>query len=187
MKQINGTAYNIEADILGRITLKGKSIFNRKDEILVKADARNLPSGYAALITNSEVVCGCNPCVASVQTLDEFNEGDVVLINKKGEIVFLYEIKSLHNAIFATERCNHRCIMCPQPPVAEEEDKTPFNMKLISLIDKNTQEVGITGGEPTLIGDKLFDLIKQIQKYHPKAGISLLTNGVKFAEQVFIK
>ena len=47
MKQINGTAYNIEADILGRITLKGKSVFNRKDEILVKADAKSLPSGYA--------------------------------------------------------------------------------------------------------------------------------------------
>ena len=51
MKQINGTAYNINADILGRITLKGKSIFNRKDEILVKADARDMPTGYAALIT----------------------------------------------------------------------------------------------------------------------------------------
>lgn len=34
MKQINGIAINIEADILGRITLKGKSIFNRKDKIL---------------------------------------------------------------------------------------------------------------------------------------------------------
>ena len=38
MKQINGTPINIESDILGRITLKGKSIFNRKDEILVKAE-----------------------------------------------------------------------------------------------------------------------------------------------------
>ena len=104
MKQINGTAFNIEADILGRITLKGKSIFNRKDEILAKADAKDFPSGYAALITNSEQICGGKPSVGNVQTLDEFNEGDVVLINKKGEIVFLYEIKSLHNAIFATER-----------------------------------------------------------------------------------
>ena len=44
MKQINGTPINIESDILGRITLKGKSIFNRKDEILVKADATRVPS-----------------------------------------------------------------------------------------------------------------------------------------------
>ena len=53
MKQINGAPFNIEADILGRITLKGKSIFNSKDAILVRADAKDLPSGYAALITNS--------------------------------------------------------------------------------------------------------------------------------------
>ena len=185
MKQINGTPINIEADILGRITLKGKSIFKRKDEIFVKADITKVPSGYAAVITDSKTVSGKKPCVGNIQSLGEFNEGDVVLINKKGEIVFLYEIKSLHNAIFATERCNHRCIMCPQPPVAEEEDKTPFNLKLISLIDKKTIEVGITGGEPTLIGDKLFDLIRQIQKYQPKAGISLLTNGVKFADKSY--
>lgn len=185
MKQTNGTPFNIETDILGRITLKDKCIFNRKDEILVKADATSVPSGYSAVITNSETINGSKPCVGNVQMLDEFNEGDVVLINKRGEIVFLYEIKSMHNAIFATERCNHRCIMCPQPPVAEEEDKTPFNLKLISLIDKNTVEVGITGGEPTLIGDKLFELIRQIQKYQPKAGISLLTNGVKFADKEY--
>ena len=185
MKQINGIPINIESDILGRITLKGKNIFNRKDEILVKANATSVPSGYLALITDGETINGDKPCVGNVKKLDEFNEGDVVLINQKGEIVFLFEIKSRHNAIFATERCNHRCIMCPQPPVTEEEDKTPFNMKLISLIDKHTQEVGITGGEPTLIGDKLFDLIKQIEKYQPKAGISLLTNGVKFADKSY--
>lgn len=185
MKQINGTSLNIEADILGRITLKGKGLFSRKDEILVRADIARVPSGYAAIITNTRIQNSSKPCVCNVQSLDEFNEGDVVLINKNGEIVFLYEIKSLHNAIFATERCNHRCIMCPQPPVVEEEDKTPFNLKLISLIDKHAKEIGITGGEPTLIGDKLFDLIKQIQKYQPKAGIGLLTNGVKFADKSY--
>jgi hypothetical protein len=52
MKQINGIPVNIDADILGRITLKGKSIFNRKDEILVKPDATSVPTGYAAMITN---------------------------------------------------------------------------------------------------------------------------------------
>ena len=36
------------------------------------------------------------------------------LIGKNGEIVFLYEIASKHNAIMATERCNHRCIISKQ-------------------------------------------------------------------------
>jgi sulfatase maturation enzyme AslB (radical SAM superfamily) len=75
--------------------------------------------------------------------------------------------------------------MCPQPPVESETDKTPFNLKLISLMDKRTREIGITGGEPTLIGDDLFVLIRQIQKYQPKAAISLLSNGVKFADKAY--
>lgn len=186
MKQIIGTPINVEEDILGRITLKRKNVFCRKDEILVAADLAYVPTGYAAVITNSNLTTGRgHACLVDEDRLSVFNEGDVVLLTSKGEIDFLYEIESKHNAIFATERCNHRCIMCPQPPVENERDKTPFNLKLISLIDKNTQEIGITGGEPSLIGDKLFEIIKQIQKYQPRAAISLLTNGVKFADKSY--
>lgn len=185
MKQITGTTQNITTDILGRITLCGKNIFNRKDAIFVKRDIDSCPSGYSAVISNSTNIKTTKPYVCCTFEEDDFHEGDVVLINTKGEIVFLYERQSLHNAVFVTERCNHRCIMCPQPPVVHEEDKTPFNMKLISLIDKDTLDMGITGGEPTLIGDKLFDIIRQIQKYQPKASISLLSNGVKFADKEY--
>jgi His-Xaa-Ser system radical SAM maturase HxsC len=185
MKKITGTPINIEEDILGRITLKKRNVFSRNNYILVAEDLFNVPFGYSAAITNNHIVGNGYACLVDKQELCNFHEGDVVLITNKGEIIFLYETYSLHNAIFVTEKCNHRCIMCPQPPIESETDKTPFNMKLISLIDKNTCELGITGGEPTLIGDKLFDLIRQIQKYQPKAGISLLSNGVKFADKSY--
>lgn len=109
----------------------------------------------------------------------------MVVINKQGEIIFVYEILSNHNALMATERCNHRCIMCPQPPILQEKDKTPFNLKLISLFDKKTQEIGITGGEPTLIGDNLFTLVNYIKKELPHTAISILSNGVKFADKEY--
>ncbi len=103
-----------------------------------------------------------------MDNISDFHEGDIVVVNKQGEIVFVYEINSHHNALMVTERCNHRCIMCPQPPILQEKDKTPFNLRLISLMDNNTQEIGITGGEPTLIGDNLFTLINQIKKNYQK-------------------
>ena len=187
MRQIRGISINIKEDVLGRITLKKRNVFSRKDYILVAENLSNIPYGYSAVITNIQLSgkgCGCG-CVVDKQELHEFNEGDVVLISKRGVIIFYYEIKSLHNAIFATERCNHHCIMCPQPPIESEKDKTPFNLRLISLMDKHTREIGITGGEPTLIGDDLFVLIRHIQKYQPKAAISLLTNGVKFADKAY--
>ena len=134
--------------------------------------------------TKETIADNGKPCCV-VNDINDFHEGDVVIVNKQGEIIFVYEIKSNHNAIMATERCNHRCIMCPQPPILQEKDKTPFNLKLISLFDKHTQEIGITGGEPTLIGDNLFVLINHIKKELPKTAISILSNGVKFANKEY--
>jgi len=186
MKKLQGKSFNIDRDILGKITLTGKTIFQRSNYILVKKNVTKLDMGYLATITENDTdIQKRSTILLKDLEYSEFQEGDVVLINQHGEVVFLYEIMSNHNAIMTTERCNHRCIMCPQPPISQENDKTDFNLKLLSLFDKNTKEIGITGGEPTLIGDKLFTLIKYIQKSTPGAAISLLSNGVKFADKEY--
>ena len=184
MKQIQGKSFNIVEDVVGRITF-GKKMFHRSNEIWVSKDASSPAFGYAATITTKDTISDNGKPYCVVDNVDEFHEGDVVVVNQQGEIIFVYEVKSNHNAIMATERCNHRCIMCAQPPILQEKDKTPFNLKLISLFDKNTQEIGITGGEPTLIGDNLFVLINHIKKELPHTAISILSNGVKFADKEY--
>ena len=183
MKQIISKIYNVTEDIVGKITFNKHLLFNRSNYILVGAHLDCTKKGFAATITAIGDIKETRMPICVVENTSTFNEGDVVVINKQGEIAFVFEIASRHNAIMATERCNHRCIMCPQPPVLQEQDKTPFNLHLISLFDKNTFEIGITGGEPTLIGDNLFVLIKQIQKQLPKTAITILSNGVKFADK----
>lgn len=185
MKQIQGTSYNIEDDIVGRISFGRQNVFGRSNDILVCKNPVKLVFGYAAIITDTSTFTSKNRPYCVVSCIDDFHEGDVVVINRQGEIIFVYEINSNHNALMVTERCNHRCIMCPQPPVLQEKDKTLFNLKLISLLDRNVQEIGITGGEPTLIGDNLFILINHIKKKLPKTAISILSNGVKFADKKF--
>lgn len=185
MKQIQGSSYNIEDDIVGRITFGKKNLLSRPHDILVCNDSDKPAFGYLATITERPNFSTKDKPYCIVDSVESFNEGDVVVINKKGEIIFVYEINSNHNALMATERCNHRCIMCPQPPILQEKDKTPFNLQLISLFDKNTQEIGITGGEPTLIGDNLFTLINHIKKELPQTAISILSNGVKFADKEY--
>lgn len=185
MKQIQGTPYNIEDDIVGRISFGKRNIFGRSNDILVCKDTDSPSFGYLATITEAVAFKSKGKPYCIVEDIADFHEGDVVVINAKGEIIFVYEINSNHNALMATERCNHRCIMCPQPPILQEKDKTLFNLKLISLFDKNTQEIGITGGEPTLIGDNLFTLINHIKKELPKTAISILSNGVKFADKEY--
>lgn len=181
MKQVKALYNSNSHEILGRVTLDGKNIFNRSKYILV-TNSDDIPRGYKAVISTHGLQDNVSTPYIQVGNISDFNDGDVINISIDGEICFLYEITSASNAIFATARCNHRCIMCPQPPVLLEKDRTVFNLDLIKLFDKNTHEVGITGGEPTMIGDRLFEIIHQIKKSCPKAAISILSNGVKFAD-----
>lgn len=185
MKQIQGISYNINEDIVGRITLSKDYLLRRSNDIFVSKNANKSAFGYLATITEATTFVDKGKPYCIINSINDFHEGDVVIINKQGEIIFVYEINSNHNALMATECCNHRCIMCPQPPILQEKDRTLFNLRQISLFDKNTKEIGITGGEPTLIGDSLFTLIKHIKKELPKTAISILSNGVKFADKEY--
>lgn len=183
MKQISGLSHNIEDDLIGCVTFS-KGIFSRRsDYVLVNREAKRPARGYLATITSISSFEGEGKPYVVVENVEAFNEGDVVVINKRGEITFVYEKDSDHNALMVTERCNHRCIMCPQPPVMQEDDKMAYNFKLISLMGKKTKEIGITGGEPTMIGDNLFVLINSIKKRLPNTAITILSNGVKFADK----
>ncbi|GMO35046.1 MAG: His-Xaa-Ser system radical SAM maturase HxsC [Candidatus Azobacteroides pseudotrichonymphae] len=186
MKYLSGIPENIKTEILGKVTFK-RTRFSKKNYIYIALDTSKFPSGYSAILTNVQKQAINQPAIYNIQQLDQLNEGDVICITPDGSVNILYEICSIHNAIIATERCNHRCVMCPQPLILQEKDKTNFNLKLLSMFDKNTKNIGITGGEPTLIGDNLFVLIKNIKRYLPKSSISLLSNGVKFADRKYVQ
>lgn len=185
MRQLNGTPHNISEPIVGVISTRGVNMFKRKSTILVSPTVKDNGFGYLATITALQNIAPKGRVISKVQNCSEFHDGDVVLLNPKGEIIFHYERNSIHNAIFITGKCNHRCIMCPQPPVTEEPDYFDFNLKVISLCHKDTKEFGITGGEPTLVGDNLFRYIKAIQKQMPNAALNLLSNGVRFADSSY--
>jgi len=73
--------------------------------------------------------------------------------------------------------------MCPQPPANDPENLLDNNLKLISLLDpKNTERLGITGGEPTLLGSDLIKLIQACREKLPNTLITLLTNGKKLKD-----
>jgi His-Xaa-Ser system radical SAM maturase HxsC len=77
--------------------------------------------------------------------------------------------------------------MCPQPPNNKANDNYEQVMKILSLIDKGTKHLGITGGEPTLLGDKLFQIIETVKLKFPKASLTLLTNAIKLSDFDYAK
>ena len=110
-----------------------------------------------------------------------------------GHMTDKFKKGSNDNALFVTSLCSNRCIMCCQPPKQNDDSEQLFqkNLSVIASADVDTDYVCITGGEPTLIGDKLFVYMNKIWERMPDADIHILTNGRRFANieylTVFIK
>ena len=99
------------------------------------------------------------------------------------------DINSNDNVLFITSQCNNRCLMCCQPPNHSNDLERNYikNIKLIDSAPVTLPSIGITGGEPTLLGDKLFSLINHIKAKLPETEIHLLTNGRAFADINYAK
>lgn len=100
-----------------------------------------------------------------------------------------FNIQSNDNTLFVTEQCNNHCIMCCQPPTTEDDIDKLFaeNIERIKNAPKELPVIGITGGEPTLLGNKLIELVRAIRVYLPDTDIHILSNGRRFSDANFAK
>ncbi|NLM66198.1 MAG: His-Xaa-Ser system radical SAM maturase HxsC [Enterococcus sp.] len=98
-----------------------------------------------------------------------------------------FDIYSNDNTLFVTSLCDNRCLMCCQPPKLDN-DLDYFYKKNLELIDaapKELDEIGITGGEPTLLKERFFELLQHINIVLPDTYIHVLSNGRKFADMLY--
>ncbi len=140
-------------------------------------------SGYAGVLNTGGTTH--NPPENIIQIPEDFShlsEGDVVwLTPRTGKIEILYRKASNCNYIFATARCNCKCICCPQPPrQLDDPDRVWAISRAIPLISREAQSLGITGGEPTLLGQGLVQIIERCRAYLPTTTLHLLSNGRNF-------
>lgn len=187
MKEIIGKAQNIEKEIIGKITKKDSLIRFSKKLILVTSSPKKKYTKYQAIITIPTMINKIDGVVFYTEDIESLNEEDIVLIKPDGRISVLYQSNSYHNVLLLTNLCNCDCIMCPQPKVKRENDMTPLNIELISLMSKKTKQLGITGGEPTLLGDNFFRIISECKNKLPETSIEILSNGIKFKDFEFTK
>ncbi len=99
------------------------------------------------------------------------------------------DIYSNDNSLFVTAQCNNRCLMCSQPPLNRNDIDLLFekNLAILESAPPDLKDIGITGGEPTLLGNKLFDLIERVKTKLPDAQIHILSNGRVFANRNYVK
>jgi His-Xaa-Ser system radical SAM maturase HxsC len=145
--------------------------------------------GVLSTLKNEEDLLSGVPSIYNIHDLSHLDNGDIVSVNPAGWIRTLFRSQSHNNSLFVTERCNSNCLMCSQPPKSRDDILELFelNRKLIKLIPKDTVELGITGGEPTLMGDLFPELLATLKEELPNTRIHVLTNGRAFAWNDVVK
>ena len=78
--------------------------------------------------------------------------------------------------------------MCSQPPRDVADGWIVNDVKsALSLLDRDTKEILFTGGEPTLLGDRLVELVRHTKSYLPETSLHILTNGRSFKENDYAR
>jgi len=105
--------------------------------------------------------------------------GDVFVMRRDGtEATVLFRESDRHHALFLTNRCNSRCLMCSQPPTSQDDSwLVQEALETIRHMRRLPSVLGITGGEPTLLGMGLRHVIDAILRREPSTRIEVLTNG----------
>jgi len=114
-------------------------------------------------------------------------EGDIVRLNpESGNVSTVFRKNTPNNSILLTERCNHLCLMCSQPP--KDVDDTWLledAFALVRMIPTDTPNIGFTGGEPTTYGDRFIELIETTKRNLPRTSVDVLTNGRAFKSESY--
>jgi His-Xaa-Ser system radical SAM maturase HxsC len=119
---------------------------------------------------------------------DYLSEGDIVGIRgKRGQFRTLYRRSSPHNSFLVTDRCNHYCLMCSQPPRDVNDGWILDEIKVaLPLIDPETSSLGFTGGEPLLDWKGFIALLADCRTKLPNTAIHVLSNGRAFADSAVV-
>jgi len=166
-------------------------MLSRGQTVLVQEASSPAGLGFAAIL-GTDAITGvfAPPSISglSAEDLRALNAGDIVLVQPDGSITVLWEASLLNNAFLLSTACNCRCMMCPQPPETHSPHHLEMAQQVLRLVDPGfAGEICVTGGEPTLLGERLFQFLGQCTKIAPKASIVLLTNGKRYADFKFTK
>lgn len=187
----SATVIGIENRTVAKIT-KEPVIDNRENYfLLADVGSGDLDfQGYAGVITKKLPIHALDgiPRIGGFEDVDFLKPGYILSVEPNGFTNIVYRPESHNNVIFATGRCNSNCLMCSQPP--KESIETGWlesHLRSIDLISDNPEILGISGGEPTLLGDDLVTILDRISIRLPDTNLFMLTNGRQFADETYVK
>ncbi len=154
--------------------------------------SREQVEGYAGLLIEGQLRGKAPfpdvPTFCGFQDLSFLNEEFIVRLNgHTGHLRVVYRPGSESNALFITSACNSKCLMCSQPPSGEADESVEEHLRVIDLIPDQPETIGITGGEPTLLGEDLFVILSRLRNRLPRTSVDLLTNGRMYSYEDYVR
>jgi len=117
---------------------------------------------------------------------DELRDGDIVaLLREEKQAVVLFRESDRHHSLLMTNRCNSYCLMCSQPPTPQADSwLVDEALEAIRHLRSSPRTLGLSGGEPLLLGADLRRVLDCAATNHPTTAVEVLTNGRKFSDPV---
>ncbi len=168
--------------------IKRDEAHRNTEAFLIQGIAERVPNGFQRYFTTQDGLPTNfsshfdRPVCVLPAWMNYLDDGDIVRLSPStGDISVLYRRQSRFNSLLLTEQCNSNCIMCSQPPKRiDDQYLVDAYLQAIPLMDPSTKELGLTGGEPTLLGERLFDMIVRCRDYLPNTALHMLSNGRMF-------
>lgn len=172
-----------------RVTVRPDLVepLRRSAALLLSAATDAPPPGFAAYLVSRDPAAPTPSAQNTVQLpaeLTYLGDGDVIRIRPTGDLRVVYRMSANANSFLLTERCNNFCVMCSQPPRDVDDGYLVDEvLEAIPLIPASAREVGLTGGEPTLLGDRLLQLLRALKANLPATSVHVLSNGRAFSDE----
>lgn len=124
-----------------------------------------------------------------IEDLHQYHNYDVWEIWPEGSLHLVYDTSTIENCFFITPKCNSNCLMCPSPEYSRQRGNHTDIGKLLataSHIPTSMRHLTITGGEPFLVGDEIFELLGFLKRKFEYTEFLVLTNGRVFSMNKYV-
>ena len=115
---------------------------------------------------------------------------DVVEIYSNGVVRLQCSLYTGDNTLFITSKCNSNCVMCPSSDNSRRKGILPQSAEIMELLQhypEGIQPVTITGGEPFLFREQMFEALSYLKHNHNDSEFLILTNGRIFCLDRYVE
>lgn len=115
---------------------------------------------------------------------ESLQSGNIVVPDpERQELSVLLRESDAHHALLMTNRCNSYCLMCSQPPTRHDDSwLVDEAIEAIMHMRSSPPVIGLSGGEPLLLGAGLRRVLDALEEHHPATTVEVLSNGRLLAD-----